>query len=55
MTQSFAKWAFFAGGFIFLLVALVPLISGGKQNVAFFVIAIAFFVIGAAALLRQKA
>ena len=41
------RWGFIIGGILFLIAALVPLASGRTLNVTFFVIGIAFLIIGA--------
>ena len=43
-----AVWGFLAAGLLFLLAATVPLLSGGRMRPSFFVLAMAFLVLGAA-------
>ncbi len=52
--RSFATWAFLAAAVIFLCAALEPLLKGGRVSVTFFVLSMAFFVIGSAAARKRK-
>jgi hypothetical protein len=53
MNQSMmGRWGFTIGGVLFLIAAIMPWMGGQKVSVSFFVLGIAFLIIGAAA--RQK-
>ena len=47
------KWGFLTAGILFLIAALIPLAEGQAVTVSFFVIGIAFLVIGSA-IARKK-
>lgn len=48
MQRIIGKWGFLIAAVLFLAAAVLPLLTGGKFNAAFFVLAMAFLVIGAA-------
>ena len=48
MQRFIGRRGFFIAAILFLAAAVFPLLTGGKFNAAFFVLAMAFLVIGAA-------
>jgi hypothetical protein len=46
MQRIIGKWGFLLAAFLFLAAAVLPLLTGGKFNSAFFVLAMAFLAIG---------
>ena len=46
MQGIIGKWGFLIAAVLFLAAAVLPLLTGGKFNAAFFVLAMAFLVIG---------
>ena len=51
----FRKWGFLVAGILFLIAAIMPFAEGRTFKVSFFVIGIAFLVIGAAIERKRRA
>jgi len=49
------KWGFIIAGTLFLIAAIMPFAEGKTVNVAFFVIGIAFLMVGAAIVRKSRA
>ena len=54
-THFIGRWGFIIAGVIFMLAALISMAGGRSMNVAFFVLGIAFLVIGGGIARRNRA